>query len=328
VLGIDVSKATLSSALLDGPSRQVQWELTVPNTDAGVSTLLARTPPQCPWVLEPTGQYSTPVARQAQAAGRRVLLAPPKQAKAFLAAVRPRAKTDRLDSQGLALYALAVALRPYPLKAPAMETVDQLLAARRGLSQSLARLRQQRSALPLAAGPLDAAITALREQQAALDRQLATHAPVAGGSVVAALDGVPGVGPVTAAAVASCLQSKSFGHPDQFVAYVGLDVRVRDSGQRRGQRTLSHQGDAELRRLLFLCAQANLRSRDPHNPFKVQYARERAKGLPSTAALCAVARKLARTCWSLSRHGTTYDATRVHRHLSTPRKERPLDDHP
>lgn len=327
MLGIDVSKATLSSALLDGPSRQVQWELTVPNSAVGVTTLLARTPPQCPWVLEPTGRYSTPVARQAQAAGRCVLLAPPKQAKAFLAAVRPRAKTDRLDSQGLALYALAVPLRSYPLKAPVMETVDQLLAARKGISQSLARLRQQRSALPLAAGSLDAAIAALREQQTALDRQLAGQVPAVG-SVVAALDGVPGIGPVTAAAVASRLVSTHFGHPDQFVAYVGLDVRVRDSGQRRGQRTLSHQGDAELRRLLFLCAQANLRSRDPQNPFKVQYARERAKGLPSTAALCAVARKLARTCWSLARHGTTYDATRVHRHLTTPRTEPPLDTHP
>lgn len=327
MLGIDVSKASLSSTLMDGPSRQVQWELTVPNTDAGVTLLLARTPPQCPWVLEPTGRYSTFVARQAQAAGRRVLLAPPRRAKAFLAAVRPRAKTDRLDSQGLALYALAVPLRPYPLKAAAMETVDQLLAARKGISQSLARLRQQRSALPLAAGPLDAAITALHGQQVALDRQLADQAATVG-SVVAALDGVPGIGPVTAAAVASCLQSKSFGHPDQFVAYVGLDVRVRDSGQRRGQRALSRQGDAELRRLLFLCAQANLRSRDPHNPFKAQYARERAKGLPSTAALCAVARKLARICWSLARHGTVYDATRVHRHLSTPRKESLLDTDP
>ncbi len=116
---------------------------------------------------------------------------------------------------------------------------------------------------------------------------------------------------MTAVAVARCLTTKQFAHPDQFVAYIGLDVRVRESGQRRGQRTLTHQGDAELRRLLYLCALANVRARDATNPFKVQYEREREKGLATTAALCAVARKLARVCWSLAAHGTQYEATRV-----------------
>ena len=124
MLGIDVSKTTLATTLLDRRSHQPRWVLSVPNTAAGVATLLARTPAECPWVLEPTGAYSTPVARQAQAAGRTVLLAPPQRAKAFLAALRPRAKTDRHDSAGLARYARAVPLRPYPLKAEAMESLD------------------------------------------------------------------------------------------------------------------------------------------------------------------------------------------------------------
>ncbi|MDQ2787181.1 MAG: hypothetical protein M3Y58_19495, partial [Chloroflexota bacterium] len=47
--------------------------------------------------------------------------------------------------------------------------------------------------------------------------------------------------------------------------------------------------------------------------FKQQYEREKAKGLTTTGALCAVARKLARTCWSLAAHGTRYEAKRVHR---------------
>ena len=78
-------------------------------------------------------------------------------------------------------------------------------------------------------------------------------------------------------------------------------------------RRLTKQGDGELRRLLYLAAQANLRSRN--SPFKAQYERERAKGLSSTAALaalCAVARKLARLAWSLHKHGSTYDPNRVH----------------
>lgn len=326
MLGIDVSKATLATTLLDEDDGPPRWTLTVPNTPAGVARLLAQAPPTSAWVLEPTGCYSGTVARQAQAAGRTVLMAPSRRAKAFLAAVRPRAKTDRLDSEGLARYARAVALRPYPLKAPAMEQIDQLLAARKGLSQSLARLRQQRATLPAAAAALDGAIADLGARLTALDRQIA-HARQTALPTAALLLTVPGIGPVTAAAVASCLAGKDFTHPDQFVAYLGLDVRVRDSGLRRGRRALSKQGNAELRRLLFLCAQANLRRRDPDNPFTVQYARERAKGLSSTAALNAVARKLARTCWSLHRYRTTYDPHRVHVQ-ALPRSSRTVDHQP
>ncbi len=211
-----------------------------------------------------------------------------------------------------------------------MAKVEQLLAARKGISESMARLRQQQQALPYAQTHLVTAIVALQQEQAAIDRELATL--TAQSDAVARLRAVPGIGPVTAAAVAACLTSKAFGHPDQFVAYIGLDVRVRDSGQHRGRRTLAHQGDAELRRLLYLCAQANLRRKDAENPFKGQYARERGKGLSSTGAWCAVARKRARTCWSLVTHGTRYAAGRVHRQPVTTKMgenvPHPLDREP
>jgi transposase len=328
MLGVDVSKQTVAVCLLDAPSRQVRWERSVPNTPQAIAQLLVDIPPESAWVLEPTGRYSTPIARQVRAAGRQVLLAPPKRAKAFLASIQSRAKTDRLDSRGLAQYALAVPLRPYPLRTPDAEALAQLRAARRGVSASRSRLRQQRAALPAAATALDAAIAVLTTQIQVLDAQIAAQAPTVAGPLVAVLDAIPGVGPVTATAVATCLAEKVFTHPDQFVAYIGLDIRVRQSGARRGQQALTKQGDAELRRLLFLCAQANLCSRDPANPFKRQYERERAKGLASTAALNAVARKLARTCWSIARHGSTYQPDRVHTQPLHPSIAPPLDGHP
>jgi transposase len=95
-------------------------------------------------------------------------------------------------------------------------------------------------------------------------------------------------------------------HPDAFVAYIGLEVATHQSGKRG----LSRQGDAALRRLLYLCAQASLRAKD--SPFKRQYDRERAKGVSRTAALCAVARKLAKLCWSLHAHDSVYDPNRVY----------------
>lgn len=316
MLGIDVSKDNLSVSLLDPLTRKLQWEAQYPNTKAGVLKLLRRTSCDIPWVLEPTGRYGLSVARQAQDAQRQVLLAPPRKAKAFLASIQSRAKTDRLDSYGLALYALSVPLHPYPIKSDTVDKVDQLLAARRGISHAITSLGQQRAELPYAADALLPALKALKKQQDAIDADIAAITSQSEEFALAvALDAVPGIGPVTAAAVASALTSKEFTHPDAFVAYIGLDVRVRDSGRRRGQRALTKQGNAELRRLLYLAARASLISKA--NPFGSQYERELAKGLTPTAALNAMARKLARMCWSMARHGTAFDPDRLYQQPAT-----------
>jgi transposase len=310
MFGLDVSKATLSCALMDPVTRLPLWEQVVPNTPGGVEQLLGRTPPDSAWVLEPTGRYSLSVAKQAKARGRQVLLAPPRKAKAFLSSIQSRAKTDRLDARGLGRFALCIPLSPYPIKSEAVERLSQLLVARKGLSQSLASLRQRIPELPYAAETLQRAVADLKTQLKALDQQIAAERKKL--PLAARLEKVHGIGPVTAAAVGMCLTSRHFSHPGRFVAYLGLDVGVRQSGKRQGEAGLTRQGDAELRRLLFVCAKSSVRA--VGSPFATQYERERAKGFSRTAALCAVARKMAKLCWSLSRHAhTEYDPTRVYR---------------
>jgi transposase len=309
MLGIDVSKDTLACALLDA-QRHLVWEATLPNAAAGIATLLGKVSEEIPWVLEPTGRYGQQVARLAREARREVRLASPRKAKQFLASIQSRAKTDRLDSRGLALFGLACSLPAYPLKETDVDTLDQLLSARKGLAKSITNLQLQQQSLPEAASVLAPAIADLQTHLRALDKQIAqqTHTTPAF-AAVPRLDAVPGIGPVTATAVCSRLASKAFAHPDQFVAYIGLDIGVRQSGQHCGETGLTKQGDAELRRLLYCAAQSNLRCKE--SPFKDQFVRERAKGLSKTAALCAVARKLAKVCWSLHKHGTEYEASRV-----------------
>jgi len=358
MLGVDVGKAELHGTWRDPETRRIRWQGAVPNTEAGIRQLLRRVP-EVSVVVEPTGRYGERLIRAAQGAGREVLLAAPRKARAFLWSEQPRAKTDRVDSAGLALYGLTGRLRPYLLPSPAVDQVKQLLAARRGLSQSLTSLRQQRTALPLAADVLTPAITALERQIAELDRQMkralgsatepspqralpaaaaavptvadpdTTAAPAAPqrhslATAAAALMAIPGIGKVTAPALAACLIDKQFAHPDQFVAYVGLDIRVHQSGQRRGQFGLSKHGDAELRRLLYLAAMAAAHSTQDRT-FAERYTREQAKGLAKTAALNAVARKLAKVAWSLVTHGTQYDPTRVD---TQPVDDKPLDNQP
>jgi transposase len=311
MLGIDVSKDTLACTLFDPRTQKPLWSRTVPNNSAGVTRLLKQTPDDSPWALEPTGRYSLLAATRAHDAGRRVLLAQPKRARDFLRSIQSRAKTDALDSHGIGLYALCRPLPGYPLKSIAVEQLDQLLSARKALSASLASFQLQARELAHAAHTLGPVIAALQAQKEEVDKQIAQHtATHAEFSITSELEKVPGIGPVTAATLASRLVARPFGHSDAFVAYCGLDVGVRQSGKKSGQTGLTKQGDGEVRRLLYLAAQASLRAKN--SPFKAQYDRERAKGLSSTAALCSVARKLARLAWSLHKHGTSYDPGRVH----------------
>jgi transposase len=309
-LGIDVSKKTLVCALLDPTTRKVSWEAEFPNAETGVETLLEKVDSQVTWILEPTGRYSLLAARKAQAAGRDVRLAAPRKAKLFLRSQNERAKTDKIDSRGLALYGAVCDLPTYPLKAAEETQMDELLILRKSLSATISKFKQQQSELPYAKEHLQTVISHLQDQLKSADKEIAQLTQTSATfEPVQRLDAVPGIGPVTAAALTSRLNAKSFSHPDEWVAYLGLDVRVQESGQQKGRCGLSKRGDAELRRLLFLAALANRRCRV--SPFKDQYEREQAKGLSTIAATCAVARKLAKVCWSLHTHGTEYEADRV-----------------
>jgi transposase len=262
-------------------------------------------------VIEPTGHYSLGFVKHANNAGRSVLIAPPRKAKAFLASIQSRAKTDKIDSYGLALFAQSQPLRIYPIKSAVVEQLDQLLSARRGISQSIAALTQQSQTLPHAAEQLEASVSALKEQLKAIDKEIAkasaTDATLQ--NTVHLLRKAHGIGPVTASALAACLTSKQFETPAQFVAYIGLDVGIVQSGKSRGQVGLTKQGNAELRRLLYLAAQATLRTKD--SPFKEQYKHLREGGRKHKEAITIMSRKLAKLCWSIAKNQSEFDPDRI-----------------
>lgn len=309
MLGIDVSKATLTCARIND-NRTIVLELEIPNTEEGLAQILQQIPADVPWVVEPTGRYSDLAVKTATEAGRQVLIAPPRKAKSFLQSQQSRVKSDKVDCRGLAAYGQACTLRAYPIKEPDVDKVDQLLSVRKNLAKTIMRFKLQEQTLPLAASWTAVLIADSKDRLKQLDKEieeLTKSSPAF--EPVARLDEIQGVGPVIAAAVCSRLTAKQFVHPDQFIAYCGLDIGVRQSGKRSGQTGLSKQGDAELRRLLYLAAQSNLRCKA--SPFKDLYHRKRAGGMSSTAALCVVARKIGMVCWSLHKHGTTYDPSRV-----------------
>ena len=163
------------------------------------------------------------------------------------------------------------------------------------------------SAKPEASAKLDASAGESPPKQHSKPTVVTASAAMA---CIEKLQKVPGIGPVTATTVATRMADRCFPRSDSFVAYCGLDIATKQSGKRSGNHGLTKQGDAELRRLLYLAAQASLRSKD--TTFRAQYEREQLKGLSKTAATCAVARKMARLCWALVNHGGDYDPQRVY----------------
>ncbi len=308
MIGIDVAKRTLSVCCWDPQQEVPVWEAVYENSVTGVAQLLAETPPQEAWVLEPTGRYGDLTVELAQAAGRCVLKAHTAAAKLYLKSLNPRAKTDRVDARGLAQYGGHAKLHPYRLKEAPLEQLWQLLQARAEAGRRLSVLRQQLQVLPLAAPFLRIALAQAKAYVKALEEAIEETGQALG--LFARLKGIPGVGTLTAAALTVRLLNLQCPDYDAFVAYVGLDLRVGESGDRHGPRHLTKHGDGVLRWLLYLAARANLTIRK-ENGFQRFYARKLAEGWTKTQALCMVARKLAKVAWALYYNGQHYQEARV-----------------
>ena len=107
--------------------------------------------------------------------------------------------------------------------------------------------------------------------------------------------------------LATLLTRVGFANSDAVVAYSGLDPRPEDSGSKRGKRKLSKKGDPQLRRQLYLCAMAATRSA----LFRPMYEALKGRGLPSTAALVVLARKLLRIAFAVWKSGQAFEPSKL-----------------
>jgi hypothetical protein len=115
---------------------------------------------------------------------------------------------------------------------------------------------------------------------------------------------IPGVGPVTALSLLAVIGDVTrFPSAGQLVGYLGLDPRVRQSGERPARTGhISRAGQAHARGLLVEAAHVAIRTPGPLRAF---HARIKAKR-GAQVALCATARKLAVLSWHLLSTGEDY----------------------
>jgi transposase len=294
LLGVDVSKAEL--VICCDATQALE---SVPNEPEAIATWLGALPPG-PWGLavEATNTYHLALVEQAYQLGHTVYVVDGFRLDRYRQSIGGRAKTDSSDARLLRRYLEReqADLRPWSPPSKAYVAIQQLLhrratlvKARVALEQSLGEFKELQSAAKSLFKQL-ARVDALIQKR--LREAISQHG---WGDDVARCQAIEGVGPLTAAALTMAFQRGRFRTSDAFVAFLGLDVRVRESGQYRGRRRLTKQGDPELRRLLYLAAMTASRSA-VWQPF---YQRYLDRGLTKTQALVILARKLARVAFAL-----------------------------
>jgi transposase len=123
------------------------------------------------------------------------------------------------------------------------------------------------------------------------------------------LETIPGIGPITASAIAATVTDASlFKSGRQLAAWIGLVPRQNSSGGKDRLGRISKQGDPYLRRLLVVGAHAVLRfSRKARVP-PTQWAAELLAKKPYNVVAVALANKMARIVWALMTTGRRFEA--------------------
>src|SRR5690606_4640017 len=227
-IGVDVSKRWFDAAVAD--DRPVER---VANEPGAIEQWLGQFAGSVRLAVEPTGGYQEALVRIADALGHRVYLVDALRLSRYRDATGQRAKTDVADAGLLRRYLEREGsqLRPWRPVSAGAQRLWQLLKRRATVVKAQNLLRQSFEGL----GELNEAAGATFEDMQSLlkeiDRRLLEQAAALGWSErVRRLRQVPGVGPLTAVALAAAYDRGEFRAADKFVAFLGLDVRVRDSG--------------------------------------------------------------------------------------------------
>lgn len=302
-VGADVDSRFIELAVYDSGARE-----RIANTRSAIRTWLSAQCGPLELALEATGRYHQLLVELAHGAGVVVFVINPQWLHHYRHSIGQRAKTDRCDARLLARYLAheRSALRPWTPPPPGQREAWSLLKRRAKLVQARTALEQSFRDVP----GISREFRALQQRLAALEhtieRRLQGWIQRCGwGDAYRRCQTIHGVGPASAAALLIAFQRGAFASADAFVAFLGLDVRIRQSGRYVGQAKLSKQGDSEYRRLLHNAARAAARG-----PLQPYYQRLLDRGQAPKQAHVAVARKLARIAFSLLRNGTEYDPAR------------------
>jgi transposase len=302
-LSIDVCKEFLD-VFHSGNAQVLQFR----NSQAGlvkVQTWLNAQPLPDVIVMESTGGYEALAFKTLSAGGVPVVRVNPRRVREFARSAGILAKTDRLDAQVLARYAIALGVEVSAPKDSAREQLQMWLQRRIQLVAMRTADLNRRALVPTTMRRnIDRMVRFLNAEIALIDRRITQSLGAEGGwrDKLALLDGLKGVGMITRAWLIASLPELGVLDRRRIAALVGLAPFAVDSGTYRGQRHICG-GRPALRSILYLAALSASR----YDPKLSQFYRSLlARGKPKKVALVACMRKLLTIINAIFKTNTPY----------------------
>jgi len=243
-------------------------------------------------VLESIGTYGMRLVRALADAGFEVGIVDPKRIKALRLAEGKRAKTDRLDAELIARFALLMndAARPIP-SAAALE-IRALSTRRRQLVEMAAmeKVRLKQALDPEVMESCRLLIDQLMVERRRIEQKLQQFLLAEPGNTdrAALLQTIPGIGPAVAMTLLADLPELGRMDRKAVASLSGLAPHANESGTRAGPSHIQG-GRPCVRTALYMAALTAARS---DKGFKHEYETLRASGKPAKVALIAIARRL------------------------------------
>jgi len=260
-------------------------------------------------IVEATGGYERRLVAVLVAEQLPVVVVNPQRVRYFAKATGQLAKTDAIDAAVLSMFGLT--LRPQARELPdqSLEDLRDLLARRR---QIVAMITAEKNRLTTAVRKsirreIQDHIHWLTKRLKSTDDELNRN--IQASSVWKAKDdllqGVPGIGPVSATSLLIQLPELGTLNRHQIAALVGIAPINQDSGRFKGHR-ITQGGRASVRSVLYMCTLVATK----HNPaIRDFYRRLVQSGKPKMLALVASMRKLLTILNTMLKHNRAWDAS-------------------
>lgn len=306
-IGIDVSKSRLDVAV-----HETGETFSCANTSNGFVKLIESLKKLSPnlIVMEASGGYEKDLLFSLLTEGLPAAVVNARLIYNFAKATGRLAKTDQIDAQVIAHFALTVQPQVHLAPTALQQALTELVMRRRAMIEILVseknRLLQTRT--EPARRHIQDHVNWLKSQLEEIDEELRQF--INNSETWKELDqlisSVPGVGLVGSATLIALLPELGKLNRRQIASLVGVAPFNQDSGQKIGQRRI-WGGRPTVRTALYLCAVAGLRC----NPMiRASYDHLKKQGKPGKVALIACTRKLLITLNAMVKARTPWDKNR------------------
>ncbi len=296
--GVDVAKDWLD--IFDGTE-----VVRIDNQLRAIKSFLKQLSGPSTFAVESTNTYHELLVEMTIAAKHTVYLIDAFRLSHYREGVGVRAKTDANDARLLLRYLRSeghrlIAFKPLPKE---VKRLNRLLKARAKLAELKASMGLALGGVAELAQTRQVLLKRFKLAMAGIDKRILDCIILGGYKAdYKRCLAVPGIGHVNAAALVATYHRGYFPRSDSFIAFMGLDVRVRESGYFKGKRKLTKKGNPEMRRLLFNAARAGAKTKQ----WNAYYLAMRARGHSTTATAVALSRKIARLAFALMRDQSEY----------------------